>query len=261
MPKPEASLRMNGSGPRDSWHSLSRFTSARIALGRSGGSQRTRSVLEFRLAHARARDAVREEFHAAALEGKLEEIGFETLRLASLAADRRTFLLRPDLGQVLDAGSRVGLANSRAAWGARDLAVIVSDGLSALAAERHAAPLLAHLVPLLRSAGWTLFPIFVVPFGRVRLQDEIGELAGARHCLMLLGERPGLGSPDSLGAYFTYLPRAGRTDAERNCVSNIRPDGLPPEAAARKLSRLLAASVRLGLSGVALKDAQAPLRL
>jgi ethanolamine ammonia-lyase small subunit len=147
---------------------------------------------------------------------------------------------------------------SRASWGQRDLAVIVSDGLSAQAAERQAAPTLAALLPVLRQAGWTVYPVFVVSFGRVKLQDEIGELLGARQTLMLLGERPGLGSPDSLGAYFTFGPRADRTDADRNCVSNIRPEGLPPEEAGQKLARLLLESARLGVSGVSLKDASLP---
>jgi len=113
---------------------------------------------------------------------------------------------------------------------------------------------LTHLVPLLRAAGWSLYPIFLAPFGRVKLQDEIGELLGARHTLMLLGERPGLGSPDSLGAYFTFTPRAACTDADRNCVSNIRPEGFPPKSAAQKLAQLLLESARRGISGVALKD-------
>jgi len=147
---------------------------------------------------------------------------------------------------------------SRPSWGQRDLAVIVSDGLSAQAAERPAAPTLAALLPVLRQAGWKVYPVFVGPFGRVKLQDEIGELLGTRQTLMLLGERPGLGSPDSLGAYFTFDPRTGRTDADRNCVSNIRPEGLPPEEAGQKLARLLQESARLGVSGVAFKDPSLP---
>jgi ethanolamine ammonia-lyase small subunit len=242
----------------DSWQHLRQFTAARIALGRSGGSQRTESILDFRLSHAQARDAVHAEFDANALEQNLRTHGLFTFRLASAATERRTYLLRPDLGRKLDNASRQRLFANATIWGRRDLAIIVSDGLAAHAAERHATDTLAPLVTNLIATGWTLFPIFVVPLARVKLQDEIGELLGARHTLMLLGERPGLGSPDSLGAYFTFAPRAECTDADRNCVSNIRPEGLPPAHAADKLSRLLYESARLGLSGVALKDSDLP---
>jgi ethanolamine ammonia-lyase small subunit len=243
---------------RDSWLELSRYTAARIALGRTGGSQRTESVLDFRLSHARARDAVHSVFDADTLEQTLRLRGLPTFRLASAATDRRTYLLRPDLGRKLDQPSRQLLLANAAVWGRRDLAIIVSDGLAALAAGNHAANTLVPLVSQFVSDGWSLFPIFVVPFARVKLQDEIGELLDARHTLMLLGERPGLGSPDSLGAYFTFNPRADCTDADRNCISNIRLEGLPPVAAADKLARLLTESTRLGLSGVALKDSDLP---
>ena len=238
----------------DTWSALAQHTTARIALGRAGGSARTGTLLDFRLSHARARDAVQMEFHAESLSAALGRAGLETVRVETAAADRRTFLERPDLGRRLAPEARASLVTRRAGWGRRDLAIIVSDGLSALAAERQAGPVLTHLVPLLRAAGWSLYPIFLAPFGRVKLQDEIGEVLGARHSLMLLGERPGLGSPDSLGAYFTFTPRAACTDADRNCVSNIRPEGFPPKAAAQKLAQLLLESARRGISGVALKD-------
>jgi len=239
---------------RDSWQGLSRYTSARIALGRAGGSQRSASLLAFRLAHARARDAVLQPLHAGTVEDAFNLAGFETLRLPTAAPDRATFLLRPDLGRTLMPAAHKALEQARPAWGRRDLAIIVSDGLSALAAERHALPVVQHLVPRLRAAGWTVYPVFIVPFGRVKLQDEIGSILCARHALMLLGERPGLGAPDSLGAYFTYEPRFDRTDADRNCLSNIRPEGLAPAAAAHKLSVLLQESARISLSGIGLKD-------
>lgn len=238
----------------DTWRALAQFTRARIALGRAGGSVRTESLLDFRLAHARARDAVQMEFHGEALAAAFGRAALETFRVDTAAADRRTFLVRPDLGRRLAPESRTELLARRGVWGRRDLVVIVSDGLSALAAERQTGALLTSLVPLLAAAGWSLYPIILAPFGRVKLQDEIGELLGARHSLMLLGERPGLGSPDSLGAYFTFMPRAACTDADRNCVSNIRPEGLPPKAAAQKLAQLLQESARRGISGVALKD-------
>ena len=238
----------------DTWQHLRQFTAARIALGRTGGSQRTESVLDFRLSHARARDAVHSPFDADTLEQTMRSRGLFTFRLSTAAADRRTYLIRPDLGRRLDDPSRKLLFANSTTWGRRDLAIIVSDGLAAQAAKQHAIATLLPLVGHLITDGWTLYPIFVVPFSRVKLQDEIGELLGARHTLMLLGERPGLGSPDSLGAYFTFTPRAACTDADRNCISNIRPEGLPPVAAADKLTRLLCESARLGLSGVALKD-------
>jgi ethanolamine ammonia-lyase small subunit len=238
----------------DTWHSLRRYTSARIALGHTGGSVRTETLLDFRLAHARARDAVSMDFHADNLAAELALAGFATFSLTTAATDRQTFLVRPDQGRLLSAASRAALEHHRTIWGRRHLALIVSNGLSALAAERQALPTIAALVPLLRANGWTLFPIFVAPYSRVKLQDEIGEILFARHTLMLLGERPGLGSPDSLGAYFTFQPGEDCTDADRNCVSNIRPEGLAPVAAAHKLAELLFESARLSLSGVALKD-------
>ncbi len=238
----------------DPWEPLRRFTSARIALGRAGGSVRTDSMLDFRLSHARARDAVQMEFHADSLGAALGRAGLDSVRVDTAAADRRTYLVRPDLGRCLHPEMRAALVARRSLWGARDLVIIVSDGLSSLAAERQSGAVLTHLVPLLRAANWSLYPIFIVPFGRVKLQDEIGEILGARHSLMLLGERPGLGSPDSLGAYFTFMPRAACTDADRNCVSNIRAEGLPPKAAAQKLAHLLMESARRGISGVELKD-------
>jgi ethanolamine ammonia-lyase small subunit len=241
---------------RDSWYKLSRYTTARIALGRAGGSSRTDTLLEFRAAHARARDAVLQPFRPEVVQRELERAGIQTFRLATLAENRRSFLAHPDLGRRLSAESRRSLIESTRGWRQRLLAVIVSDGLSAQAAERQAVPTLSALLPLLLAEGWTVYPAFVVPFGRVKLQDEVGEVLAARHTLMLLGERPGLGSPDSLGAYLTFEPRADRTDADRNCVSNIRPEGLPPEAAARTLKELLSASAQLRVSGVALKPAR-----
>lgn len=254
IPSADVSGEQTTTSTTDSWGALARYTSARIALGRAGGSARTSTLLDFRLSHARARDAVQMEFHVDPFCAALGRSGLETVLVETAAADRRTFLVRPDLGRRLAPESRASLVMRRGKWGRRDLAIVVSDGLSALAAERQVGPVLTHLVPLLRAAGWSLYPIFVAPFARVKLQDELGELLGARHTLMLVGERPGLGSPDSLGAYFTFTPRAACTDADRNCVSNIRPEGYPPKAAAQKLAQLLFESARRGVSGVALKD-------
>lgn len=239
---------------RDPWLPLARHTAARIALGRAGGSLPSEAVLEFRLAHARARDAVQQPLEGESLVAALERGGLPTQTVATLARDRRTFLLRPDLGRALDPGAAARLTEERTAWGARDLVIIVSDGLSALAAERQAAPLLHALAP--RLTGFSLYPVLVAPYARVKLADEVGELLGARQSLILLGERPGLTAPDSLGAYLTYRPRRSCTDADRNCVSNIRPEGLPIERAAELLAALLTASAKRQLSGVGLKEGE-----
>lgn len=239
----------------DPWTGLRRFTAARIALGRSGGSQRTDTVLDFRLSHARARDAVHAVFDSEALVAALSSAGLPSLVLASAVADRRAYLLRPDLGRRLCSEAQARLAAFARTQATRpDLVVVVSDGLAAAAAQSHALATVVPLTDRLTKAGWRLAPVVVVPLARVKIQDEIGAALGARYTLMLLGERPGLGTPDSLGAYFTKDPAPERTDADRNCVSNIRPEGLPPAQAAEKLAALLLESARSGLSGVQLKD-------
>jgi ethanolamine ammonia-lyase small subunit len=236
----------------DSWTHLRAFTAARIALGRAGGSVPTGPLLDFRLAHARARDAVLAAFDPEMLAEQLRAVHPEVVALESQATHRAEYLQRPDLGRRLSPTSRERLA-ATASPAAPDLVIVVSDGLSTLAAMEQSGPLLAELLPLLASDDWTLAPLVVVRHGRVAVQDEVGSLLGARISLMLVGERPGLGSPDSLGAYFTYAPTPGRSDAERNCVSNIRPQGLPIAAAAHKLHALLTASKTRALSGVELK--------
>jgi ethanolamine ammonia-lyase small subunit len=243
---------------RDPWHALAAHTPARIALGRAGGSLRTQSLLDLRVAHARARDAVRAPFDAAALGGAFRGRGLESVTLATAAGDRGLYLARPDLGRELGAASAGRLRALSSSWGQRDLAILVSDGLSARAAEAHAVPSACELARILAGCGWTLYPIFIVPFARVKLQDQVGSLVGARFSVILLGERPGLSAHDSLGAYLTFGPNAARTDADRNCVSNIRDDGLPPGESARRIADLLIESRRLGLSGTALRLAQGP---
>lgn len=238
----------------DPWHPLRSQTAARIALGRSGGSLPTREQLDFRLAHARARDAVLSPFDPDALSARLHALGEPTLVAESAARDRAEFLQRPDLGRRLAHTSRALLTDHATQLPRCDLVIIVSDGLSTLAANTQSEPLLATLLPLLRESGWSLAPLIVVRHARVALQDEIGEIFRAQISLMLLGERPGLGNADSLGAYFTFAPALGRTDADRNCLSNIRPGGLLPAEAAPKLRYLLEKSLHLGLSGVRLKD-------
>lgn len=222
-----------------------------MELGRAGPSLPTRALLDFRLAHARARDAVHLPLAVKSLAAELKQNGFESLSLASAARDRDQYLKRPDFGRRLNAGSRERAAAIR---GDYDAGFVIVDGLSALAVQRHAVPLL-HLV--LGDLDWRIAPVAIVEQGRVAIGDEIGELLGARMVVVLIGERPGLSSPDSLGAYLTWQPRIGRTDAERNCISNIRADGLSYAAAAQKLRFLMNESRRLKLSGVRLKEAAA----
>jgi len=241
--------------PFDPWRPLTKATAARIALGRAGGSLPTREVLDFRMAHARARDAVLSPFDPELLAESLRKLECKVVAVDSAAHDRAEYLQRPDLGRRLAPSSRARLTELGAKRPAADLVIVVSDGLSTLAAMTQVAPLLAVLLPLLnREENWTLAPLVVARHGRVALQDEIGEIFRAKISLMLIGERPGLGSANSLGAYFTFSPKVGRTDSERNCISNIHAGGIQPAEAARKLHFLLNESRRLGLSGVTLKD-------
>jgi ethanolamine ammonia-lyase small subunit len=233
----------------DAWAELRRHTPARIALGRAGGSLPTREVLAFGAAHAQARDAVHLPLDVAALRAELP--GAPAIDVASRAPDRASYLRRPDWGRQLHDDSAQRLREA-ASPGGCDVAVVAGDGLSALAAQRQLPPLLAALMPLLD--GLSVAPLVIATQARVALGDEVGELLGARLVLMLIGERPGLSSPDSLGAYLTYAPRPGRLDAERNCVSNIRPEGLAPALAAARVNWLLRESLRRRLSGIALKD-------
>ena len=236
----------------DPWHGLRAFTAARIALGRSGTSVPLREALAFRLAHAHARDAVYSALAMPQLLADLAAFGLPVCPVHSRAATRLEYLQRPDWGRQLDDFSRTALADC--AVGECDLVVVVADGLSALAVNDHALPLLRLLLPQLQQAGCCLGPIAVAEQARVALGDEIGQLLRARLVLVLIGERPGLSSPNSLGAYFTYAPRPGLTDEARNCVSNIRPEGLGYAPAAAKLFFLLQEAQRRQLSGVALKD-------
>ena len=230
---------------------LAALTPARVGLGRCGASLPTAEVLRFGLAHARARDAVHARFDAASLAARIAAQGCGAIFVESAAPTRGDYLRRPDLGRRLSAASAGGLAMREAGF---DLAIVVADGLSAAAAETQAPPLLAALLPLLERRRLSLAPILIASQARVALADEAARLLGARMVLALIGERPGLSSPDSLGAYLTYGPRPGVTDAERNCVSNIRPDGLGFVEAAGTLDWLIGEAFQLRLTGVALKD-------
>ncbi len=228
------------------WSQLKRFTSARVALGRAGSSLPTAALLEFELARARARDAVHASFDVEAIERGVESLGWRIVRVRSAARDRAEYLRRPDLGRRLYAKLE-DLPTVPP-----DLIFVIADGLSARAAEAHAVPLLSVLEPKLN--GWGIGPVFLAEQARVALADELGEVCRAKMAVMLIGERPGLSAPDSLGAYLTYEPRIGRSDAERNCLSNIRPEGLTYEIAAHRLLHLLEGARRLRLTGIRLKD-------
>jgi ethanolamine ammonia-lyase small subunit len=217
-----------------------------VALGRAGNGLPTAAHLDFQAAHAAARDAVHASLDVAALRSDLSAAGLASIAVQSEAADRRTYLLRPDLGRRLRDHAPIARLPGAVLF-------VVCDGLSARAVQCHAAPLLRHVVP---RVGGLVAPVVVAEQGRVALGDDVGEAMGAEAVAVLIGERPGLSAPDSLGVYLTWQPRRGRTDAERNCISNIRPEGLSVAAAGDKLLWLIAAMRRLRLTGVGLKDEQ-----
>jgi ethanolamine ammonia-lyase small subunit len=235
---------------------LRSLTAARVSLAMSGLSIATSEVLEFQLAHAQARDAVHAALDAEAFARrlrdelpKLAEQGIEVMTLRSCAVDRASYLRYPQRGRSLDEESAAILKATPC-----DVAISIADGLSALAVERNAIPLLAVLLPRLAEDDWMIGPITLVQQGRVGICDAIGELLEARCGLMLIGERPGLSAADSMGAYLTWQPRVGRTDADRNCLSNIRSGGLNVEEAAERLMWLLKTARAMKLTGVALKE-------
>jgi len=229
---------------------LSALTPARVGLGRTGVSLGTRDLLDFQRAHAQARDAIHARLDSAALAAEIESsIRPEVLRLHSAAANRAEYLQRPDLGRKLNEASRALLAEQPT--DEVDLAIVIADGLSALAVQRHAPTLLQELLP--RLSHWWLAPITIVEQGRVAIADQIASALHAQISVILIGERPGLSSPDSLGVYITWDPRPGRTDAERNCISNIRAEGLGYAQAAAQLGYYLNEARRRRLTGVALK--------
>ncbi len=224
-----------------------------MALGRSGASLPTSALLDFTLDHARARDAVHAAFDAAALVTGLREFGLRAIEVKSRAGSRRLYLGRPDLGRRLDQDSAQHLKGLGEAARGR-VVIAIGDGLSPTAVHAHALGLTRHLLPQLAAAKIEVGPIVVATAARVALGDEIGELLGASLVLMLIGERPGLSAPDSLGAYLTFAPKLGRTDADRNCVSNIHRAGLAYEEAAFKVAWLIREGISRKVTGVALKD-------
>lgn len=237
------------------WLELRRLTPARIALGRTGTSMPTGAQLDFQFAHAQARDAVHLPFDHAGLNSQLAERGRDSLLLHSAAVDRHSYLQRPDLGRRLSDESVQALRDyAEANPGGVDLAVVVADGLSALAVHKHTLPFLTRMEEQTHAEGWSLSPVILVEQGRVAVADEVGQLLGAKMVVILIGERPGLSSPDSLGLYFTYNPKVGLTDAYRNCISNVRLEGLSYGMAAHRLLYLMREACRRQLSGVNLKD-------
>jgi ethanolamine ammonia-lyase small subunit len=237
----------------DAWVALRRFTQARIALGRAGHAVPTRELLAFQLAHAQARDAVHLPWDPDAFAEQVRGLGEEALLLETPVADRAEYLRRPDLGRVLSEESRSRLRDLHAEGA--DVALIVTNGLSSTAVERHGIPLLQAIVNGYRTRQIRIAPVCLVANGRVALSDHVGRVLGAQLAVIVVGERPGLSAADSLGIYLTFAPQPGNTDAQRNCISNIRPpEGLGYEEAAAKLLYLTGEAMRRGVSGVALKD-------
>ena len=241
------------------WDALTNFTDARVALGRAGNSLPTAAHLAFQLAHAQARDAVHLPFDAHGIQASLQALGLPTLRLHSQATDRDMYLQRPDLGRRLEAASLQAMAEWQTRRGDTkgfDVAFVLVDGLSSLAIHQNALPLVSLMLQRLQgdTQPWTVAPLTVVEQGRVAIGDEVGAALRANTVIVLIGERPGLSSPDSMGIYLTWAPKVGTTDAARNCISNIRPAGLSVDAAARTLHQLLTRARQQQLTGVGLKD-------
>ena len=234
----------------DIWARLRRTTRARIGLGRVGNAMPLDEVLAFQLAHARARDAVHTSLDVDAVRSGL--LPGDSIAVRSAAPDRDTYLRRPDLGRALDPGCRDVLGAVQPPEGGWDAVVVVADGLSPVGVQQHAVPLVQACLALL--PGWAVAPVVVATQARVALGDEVAERIGARLCVMLIGERPGLSVADSVGAYLTYAPRVGRRDSERNCVSNIHEGGLSYRSAAEVLAWLMTEASRRKLTGVELKD-------
>jgi ethanolamine ammonia-lyase small subunit len=236
----------------DVWRSLRSFTNARIALGRTGVASPLKEVLDFRMCHAHARDAVFSIMRVNEFFEAFQQFQFPVINVRSKAKDRAEYLQRPDHGRKLDDISINKLKNESSY--SADVAIVIADGLSATAINDHAFPVLVKLIPFLKQSLLTIAPVVIAEQARVAIADEIASLLNARLSVILIGERPGLSSPDSMGAYITYQPFPGKTDESRNCISNIRPQGLTYDLAAEKIAKLVRASLQLNISGVMLKD-------
>jgi len=244
-------LKKTGFEP-DDWASLKAYTSARIALGKTGVSIPLKESLRFKMAHAHAKDAVYSTLDTMGLQASLHKLGLPVCCVHSRAENRDVYLQRPDLGRLLSTQSARQL--QELALSPADVSLIVADGLSASAVNTYAPPVLQFLVEAIHQTGYSLAPLVLVEQGRVAITDAIGGILRPRLAIMLIGERPGLSSFDSMGAYITYEPQPGLTDERRNCISNIRDQGLPPIMAVNKLMWLIESAFRLKLTGVALKD-------
>ncbi|WP_028580313.1 ethanolamine ammonia-lyase subunit EutC [Desulfogranum japonicum] len=235
----------------DPWAKLQQFTDARIGLGRCGTSMPTEEVLKFKLSHAQARDAVHQPVQTEAMASKLQQNGFTPLVLHSSVQDRSEYLTRPDKGRSLSQNSVDLLTHEQTGY---DICVVICDGLSAPAIHESALDVTIHFLNIVRQSTLTASPVCMVTNGRVAIGDQIGHLLQARMVVLLIGERPGLSSPNSLGAYLTYAPLPGLTDESRNCISNIRKGGMSTGEAVRKIAYLVEEAFTLKHSGVALKD-------
>jgi ethanolamine ammonia-lyase small subunit len=243
---------MKTPAPSRSLRDLRDLTPARVGLGRVGASLPTKALLAFTLDHARARDAVHAAFDVSGLISGLDDLGLSAFDVSSRAGNRKDYLARPDLGRMLDPASQQLLAGRND--GPCQLAIVIGDGLSPIAVNAHSIELVRSLIPRLAADGIEIGAAVVASGARVALGDEIGGLLGARMIVILIGERPGLSAPDSLGAYLTFAPRPGLTDAERNCVSNIHASGLGYDEAAFRIAWLVREGLARKITGVALKD-------
>lgn len=233
----------------DNWKALCNYTAARIALGHAGSGLPTSAHLAFQLAHAKARDAVHTPLDTMALTAQLSEAGHAAIVVESAAGNRAVYLARPDLGRRLSDPSLAKLSEPMVV---PDVAIVAADGLSSTAVTAHATAVIAALTPLLKNMGKTIAPVIVATQGRVALGDHIGEILQAKLVIVLIGERPGLSAFDSLGIYITWMPHCGRTDAERNCISNVRAGGLSPADAAAQAANLIEGMFQFHIAGVAL---------
>jgi ethanolamine ammonia-lyase small subunit len=238
--------------PSRSMRDLRDLTPARVGLGRAGASMPTEALLEFTLDHARARDAVHAAFDVPAMISGLSDLALAAFEVCSRVGNRKDYLRRPDLGRTLDQASQHLLAGHSGS--PCQLAIVVGDGLSPRAVNAHAIELVRNLIPRLAIERIEIGYAVVASGARVALGDEIGAILGARMIVMLIGERPGLSAPDSLGAYLTFAPRPGLTDAKRNCVSNIHGSGLGYDEAAFRIAWLVREGLAREVTGVALKD-------
>jgi ethanolamine ammonia-lyase small subunit len=238
---------------KNNWETLKQYTAARIALGRAGAGLPTDEYLQFKLSHAQAKDAVWQPFDRMLIAEALRQEEVNTLFVESSAGSRQEYLTRPDLGRKLSARSAEAL--SQAALPPADLLIVVADGLSSIAMHTHAVPFIRSFLPYVADLGKTLYPVVIAERSRVALGDEIGHILGAQLIVMLIGERPGLSSPDSMGIYLTWKPAgANCPDSERNCISNVRPQGLTYDKAAFKLAWLAEQAFAMNRTGISLKD-------